>query len=115
MTKEFIPYEEARQLIELGYYTQSVSGYSYPKRILANEILFQQAFRFFRENYKLEGRIERDDDGELYKFRIYYYMSNSKGLVAYGVNKESYEEAELLCLKKLIQLVINEKKSNTLP
>jgi len=60
------------------------------------------AFRWFRENHKLHGEPfsqKRPADNFKYAFRI-----SGRGDIMYdGYN--TYEEAELDCLKKLIELV----------
>ena len=118
MEKEFIPYEQALALKELGFnmdnpfgkfYTKPGSkmfgvdekGRHYPIKNTSKKLytlgenyvlkeenafiapLYQQAFRFLREKYGLE------DDFSMFN---------------------SYEEAELECLKKLIKIV--KEKSN---
>ena len=111
MNKEFIPYEQALELKELGFDIPSVSGYSYadPFELLTNAILYQQAFRWFREKYELrisnyrcsikkEGGIVIGDG-----FRIFKYGKDTISTI----EKETYEEAEIACLKKLIEIVKN--------
>jgi hypothetical protein len=58
------------------------------------------AFRWFREKYKLELLIEKDDIGQ-------YYFS-IKGLCDYCF--ETYEEAEFECIEKLIEIAKERKK-----
>jgi hypothetical protein len=55
MSKEFVTYEQALALKELGFDEPSISGYSYPNsdKLLSQAILYQQAFRFL---YKELGR-----------------------------------------------------------
>jgi hypothetical protein len=93
MNKELIPYEQILELKELGF----------------NGILWQEAFRWFREKYELrisnyrcsikkEGGIVIGDG-----FRIFKYGKDTISTI----EKETYEEAELACLKKLIEIVKN--------
>ena len=69
--------------------------------------LWQQAFRFFREKYMLSG--------EIYIFKNFWNfdiedINNSIQLYTSDITSYStYEEAELECLKKLIEIV---KKQN---
>ena len=101
---EFIPYEQALELKELGYDLKSVSGYSYPDsdKLLTQAILYQQAFRWFREKYGYAGIpnpfgyeiLDRDD-------------INYEWAALYEEVSNNYEEAELACLKKLIEIVKN--------
>lgn len=79
---------------------------------------FQQAFRFFREKYGLFIRPDFDTDyiDELDEFQTTYFFSILKieesliGFKSLGRlnNKKTYEEAELECLNKLIEIVKNE-------
>ena len=132
LEKEFVPYEEALTLKELGFdepcfyqYVRDfdndgelipiVSDSNYP--ILRNNTqvsncsggdcfaapLYQQAFRWFREKYNYYISVFRTHDG-----------SWGVDLWLLGVHKpkatifsETYEEAELACLKKLIKIAKN--------
>jgi hypothetical protein len=120
MKTEFIPYNEALELKELGFDEPCFGRYyykdSYPmlnpnsgetelvfefcQYIKQTEItilapLYQQAFRWFREKYDL-----REQYGVFPHHTIMFnYMFNG------GIE----EEAELECLKKLIEIV-KEKK-----
>lgn len=88
--------------------------------------LFQQAFRFFREKYGLHSIVsfdkfvEEENDVELdYPYFTYYYSINElwdstkdydrfvRGFVNVASSRDimSYEEAELACLDKLIEIV----------
>jgi hypothetical protein len=134
MEKEFIPYEQALALKELGF-DEPCFGYYYTsdKKEVGLEMyidvrnqdvyyvqapLYQQVFRWFREKYELSCSIELTDNS-----RHYYYdftISDSKNR---DYNDEDcfdsckriyddgkfgkYEEAELECLKKLIEIVKN--------
>ena len=106
MEKEFIPYEQALELKELGF-DEPCLAYLKPN-VLTYEItigefnefeyhsapLYQQAFRWFREKYNLHFPIAVSDGFWFFeRWRI-------------GVYK-TYEEAELACLTKLIEIVEN--------
>ena len=62
--------------------------------------LFQQAFRWFREKYKIDHVITRLPKG----YRAFLDIDS-------GVNElwrkhfDTYEEAELACLRKLIEII----------
>ena len=58
--------------------------------------LYQQAFRFFREKYKSNFIIGFGNDGG------YYRIGN-----LFSKWYKTYEEAELECLKKLIEIIKN--------
>jgi hypothetical protein len=119
MTKEFVPYDRALKLKQLGfdepcfgYYLQNKRFISYEERKsmpkqtkdAISAPLFQQAFRWFRENYRLSVLIQDwldDYDGEIVEWtigedRIIYEITN---------RTDTYEEAELACLHKLIEIV----------
>lgn len=113
---EFVPYEQAIQLKELGFDLPSISGYSYPDsdKLMANAILFQQAFRWFREKHNLLSYIslgvseEQDRIGSEYD-EYCYVIEGLNGLgydnYDYEFFFKTYEQAELACLKKLIEIV----------
>jgi hypothetical protein len=64
---------------------------------------FSQAFRWFRENYDLFGVVE----GKGYEHKRYYiYSINGKWHPSQPAI-DTYEEAELACLKKLIEISKN--------
>jgi hypothetical protein len=112
MEKEFLPYDRALKLKQLGfkercltYYENgiaminsvlTVDGWDYNTSFLtyASRPTFQQAFRFFREKY------------DLHYLRPTKY-SETKWWGIGGNTKvcDSYEEAELACLDKLIEIV----------
>lgn len=129
MNKDFIPYEEALALKELGFdedcfrlYNQNDLSIENPltpttsknsdrilyasKRIAAP--LYQQAFRWFREKYDLrsiehyKAAIKTEDKIVIgYKFGIF----KSGEISTIDVIGETYEEAEINCLKKMIEIV----------
>ena len=65
-------------------------------------ILYQQAFRWFREKKQLFGFVEQITK-KTFKFFIKDYREN-KGLVFASYVYESYEDAEVECLKKLFEI-----------
>jgi hypothetical protein len=141
MTKEFLPYELAVKLKQLGfddecmaYYTISLTevehkedgttgpfGWKkgevfFEKRFFKNNSqgidrsnenwlevgapLFQQAFRWFREKYDLHGAVrKRNGNGNIYFEQIFDEDVLQNGPF------DTYEEAELACLDKLIEIV----------
>ena len=124
MKKEFVPYEQALELKELGFdepcfanYNPKFKLYHSEKNYLFNlksTILgnneckaptFSQAFRFFREKYEYDGYFYSNTS---YRFRIVikktFTMENLVDIIV-----DTYEEAELECLKKLIEIVKEDK------
>ena len=102
MNKEFIPYEQALELKELGFDDYNIAWYAVvdekPKMVFLNygshlcAPLYQQAFRWFREKYDLFISIMHYENG--------YSINDLRRF-------NTYEEAELACLKKLIEIVKN--------
>jgi effector-binding domain-containing protein len=119
MEKEFIPYKQALELKELGF-NGPCFGYYYngdylltanstlcqKKSNTLNAILaplYQQAFRWFREKHMLSGAIipttiHYGEDTMEYTYDI-------RGKYTTCVHIGTYEEAELACLKKLIEII----------
>ena len=118
MKTEFIPYEQALALKELGfddtchsYYSQYGNKDIYLKELgLCNRLgigednvlapLYQQAFKWFREKHKLFGQVN------IYTYFIYDMASVDLEMIKrYDTMPDSFEEAELACLRKLIEIV----------
>jgi hypothetical protein len=125
MNKEFIPYELALELKQLGFTEPCFTWYwddmelynngfgygNYNKNPnLISAPTYSQAFRWFRERYKLHGCIDLKSCTLAHWFvRVddiiendYLYHSEDENL-----KFETYEEAELECLKELIRIVKN--------
>ena len=123
MEKEFTPYELALELKELGFDEPCFGYWSNwavqerflltcelgkeiesasinRKNILFKAPTFSQAFRWFREKYGLHSYI----DGAYPWFRFYINSNDNRWE---GFKHLTYEEAELECLKKLIEIVKN--------
>jgi len=125
MNKEFIPFEQAFELYELGFdepcFGWFDTGYLRVGNVESKHIqglgellapLYQQAFRWFRENYGLSGWVNES------------FVGSSQGVISIkseiglkyhtAVTKlfDTYEEAELVCLRKLIEIV---KSNNDTP
>lgn len=118
MYKEFVPYEESLALKELGFdepcfgeyrqwdgsrpwlqLYQDLDGCStdpadYEYTCECKAPTFSQAFRFFREKYNLHYEIE---------YNGHKYLGYVSGMTANIFL--TYEEAELACLRRLIQIV----------
>ena len=118
MNKEFIPYEEALALKELGFDTQEHLGWYNPEKVLHNYVcadamlapLYQQAFRWFREKYNYHYGITYTDPADAQSQETIKYLG---GIIYfphgdfYKIESRdiSYEEVELACLRKLIEIV----------
>ena len=123
MNKEFIPYEQALALKELGFdepcydaYTLKGGGestvpperYNHREDVVAAP-LYQQAFRWFREKYGLYQVVGIDSPPITHYYTITKLMTINEhtglGVQAEQFNIISYEGAELECLLKLIEIV----------
>jgi hypothetical protein len=132
MTREFIPYKQALELKELGFdepclkYWNGIGKYFDQKdwfdwnqsEYSVSVPLYQQAFRWFREKYGLKHDIDDDNVGTkfYYKIRSYTDKFDNYNDIIKPMREErdwskiefySYEETELACLKKLIEIVKN--------
>jgi len=121
MEKEFVKYEQALALKELGFNEPCLSSFDENKnlfKVWENDMvngkticlapLYQQAFRWFREKYDKYGVVNIDLSNNL-KDKIFVYMVEDK--LGYIIDRSeeynTYEEAELACLDKLIAIVKN--------
>jgi len=131
MTQEFLPYERAVKLKQLGfdepcfgYYIELVKPV---EGILTIEKCdknidgclaptFSQAFRWFREKYDIHYSIDRECSQQDHKWGYNWSLYNYTGLFNEFLTSnpyapagewvyETYEEAELACLDKLIEIV----------
>jgi hypothetical protein len=120
MNNEFIPFEQALELKELGFEATPIGGFkqdavfyyekgelyydyrpiysstSYEGQILAP--LYQQVFRWFREKHNLYSFVFVFDQG-------FGYETYKEGVIQTNESFESYDEAQIACLDKLIELV----------
>ena len=125
MEKEFIPYQTALDLKELGFDKPCFASYYHAgkKLDIAEYVkhgeytvlvpLFQQAFRWFREKYGLHSEILLDQTTQpKYCFEIHKYedFGNYEEIkIDEWFLYRTYEEAELACLVGLIEIVKNSK------
>lgn len=123
MNKEFIQYTEALELKELGFdepcfgYYQGGTNNLITEQIIKSQgdgnwclaPLYQQAFRWFREKHKLDSMVQPTYSPK-YQYRMFHIEGKTKVQI-YGdyMGKEfnTYEETELACLIKLIEIVKN--------
>ena len=119
--KEFVPHQPSLDMKELGfdepcvyYVDKNNESYIYNFETHPDEFIewcgvnviptptFSQAFRWFREKYKLFCWIEKFHVDETYIFQI-----PPANFTKIQGHYKTYEEAELACLIKLIELVKN--------
>ena len=146
MKEQFIPYEQALELKELGFDKRCFTTYT-PKH-LGNELsnpfnidldefnelkssftliklpnkafvknsecvncvsapLWQQAFDWFRDKYNLVSEIFHNPEYEWknWKYRFYWTTERLRLSNISDGHYETYEEARLECLKKLIEII----------
>jgi hypothetical protein len=115
--KDFIEYPEALELKQLGFNEPCLGSYYHAGKKLDIPAGFKyinhgeytvlaptysQAFRWFREKHNLKScimfRTSMADNEEYYDWLI-------KGQEVVYRHFKTYEEAELACLKKLIEIV----------
>ena len=136
MIKEFVPYEPSLDMKELGFnepcfgwFRSTLIPSNFTEYFLETEFgmnespsdwvnsnfldkacsapLYQQSFRFFREKYNLDYEITYAGKKGEYKAFVEEYIYGNNGS---SPSIFSYEEAELECLKKLIEIVKDENK-----
>jgi hypothetical protein len=112
MNIEFIPQQQSLEIKELGFDEPCFAyrdggGYLMIKQTphcVISAPTYSQAFRFFREKHNLKScimfRTSMVDNKEYYDWLI-------KGQEVVYRHFNTYEEAELECLKKLIEIVKN--------
>ena len=116
MIQEFIPYQQALELKKLGfdepclgYYTIYSDGevklFTSDKGFRNLEApTFSQAFRFFREKY---GYLVSPFQNENNLFFFEIGKLNTLKTEHYSKDWETYEDAEISCLVKLIEIIKN--------
>ena len=115
MEKEFIHYEQALALKELGF-DEPCFGFYVPLLNDTQELeikliethgkkitlapTFSQAFRWFREKYSICSWVYQVEENRYF----FAQLKNGRYLVTKSSEYNTYEEAELECLKKLIEV-----------
>ena len=117
MEKEFLPYEVALSLKELGFnesclgfydeFSNNKVCYGYSDGI-NKAPTFSQAFRFFRDKKYQAEILWRSDFGD-FCWKIGRFEYNSHFFSKDGF--DTYEEARLECLKELIKIMLNKIKN----
>ena len=118
LEKEFVPYQESLELKKLGFNEPCFGYFILGQLFVTSDTVynsldipvykaptFSQAFRWFRENHNLHSNISswRSNDNLFFyhEFEIYSLTSS----YSEGDEYPTYEEAELACLRKLIEIV----------
>ncbi len=128
---EFLPREECIRLKELGFNYPCFYGFELSDNSgegcippedfnetinKCSEVLYQQAFKWFRENHNLYHETKIEDSVRMSEAKFYWiifgkYLSLEGNpwirclKDSNGTLYKTYEEAELECLRKLIQIV----------
>jgi hypothetical protein len=124
LEKEFVPYEQALALKELGFDEPCFGGYDmetlklwigylndgeqFNREYYYPAPTYSQAFRWFRKKYNLKSWVEEYTKNKyIYEIRPHKITDYKEGeIYVYA----TYEEAEIACLNKLIEIV-KEKKN----
>lgn len=122
--KEFVPYQESLELKELGF-DEPCLAYYIELRNPSEGILtidkcennidgvltptLSQAFRWFRDKHNINNCIIPliDEAGFVYKYQAIVHREESAIERVGGF--DTHEEAELACLRKLIEIVKDKK------
>jgi hypothetical protein len=124
MNKDFIPYEQALALEELGFDEPCFAVYIDKTLIMEDDWLYstnqdtfiessnftaplyQQAFRWFREKHNLEGEVHciRFNSKRLKGYQYAITSRNYQKFEQLG-DYHTYEEAEFACITELIEIV----------
>ncbi len=114
--EDFIPQKEAKKLQEIGFKEQCFGQWRYDNTFSfgfdtsLNQIptpLYQQAFRWFRTKHNLDSSVYR----AFTKATVYCWGVSNRRIGfeyppgAIGARGPSFEEAQLACLQKLIEIV----------
>jgi hypothetical protein len=134
MNKEFISYEQALALKELGFDEPCFGYYNIDPQLKTPAFnmvkpfehewclptpTYSQAFRWFRQKYNIQGYIYsstvRGNSEKTKQFTGYIWNINGIDMPFISTDArdelhDTYEEAEVACLNKLIE-ICKEKKS----
>jgi hypothetical protein len=133
---EFVPYELAVKLKAIGFKERALTYYEDGRPKLHNDITgwdfnssflncvsrptFSQAFKWFREKYEIPSFIQSRYNR--FKGKVdhrYSYGNNEIGFLKHPesvnywehiIDFDTYEEAELACLQKLLEIVESKPK-----
>jgi|688.fasta_scaffold171914_3 hypothetical protein len=127
MNKDFVPYEQALALKELGFDEPCLGKFYYnhleiggnwrnddfkeDPDIFISAPLYQQAFRWFREKHKINSQIAFCEYGIKSENSWKFTFDNPTGRQYWEGEFKTYEEAEHTCLDKLIRIVTGTTES----
>jgi hypothetical protein len=112
--KDFTPHQEAFELKDLGFDEECLGYYNidpyfknpsfrvgtpFDHQWCLPAPTYSQAFRFFREKYELSSWVYNS-----HMDKYFYTILQDGRIVKATESATTYEEAELACLKKLIEI-----------
>lgn len=117
MTQEFVNYNQASALKELGF-NEPCLMYIDDEGDLINDDtaewfgaidvpLKQQVFRWFRDKHNIDSHIEKYLSSED-AIEYFFMISDEKSIDFESINFESHKEAESACINKLIEILKKE-------
>jgi|LakMenEpi03Aug12_release.lakeMendotaPanAssembly.Ray.scaffolds.fasta_scaffold1204202_2 hypothetical protein len=124
MEKEFVPFELALKLKELGFKERCLTYYGGDKPMIYDGLTihgwdhntsflnwtsrptFSQAFRWFRDKYELYSWITMELESTL---TFCWIVTGENKCTEHKAFFKSYEEAELSCLEKLIEIITKQQ------
>lgn len=132
MENEFVPYEQALALKELGFDEPCFKGFynkvdiystvfnpvdfnnKSPDQPMISAPLYQQVFRWFRETHNIEGQVKswKEKGGVIWHYSI-QKVGEPSIFRSIDCAASTYEEAQLKCLQKLIEIVKDGKNTNS--
>jgi hypothetical protein len=116
MNKEFVPYQQSLDMKELGFDEPCLIKDTEQGEECAiyyahdnGKPTYSEAFRWFRDKHDLVHRIDKDGGWWVCAILDLYDEKEQGTIEIYLENcyPNTYEEAELECIKKLIEIVKN--------
>ena len=124
MEKEFVTYEQALALKELGFDEDVLAWYDTENKLLHTGCLWQlfkndddfvlaplkqQVFRWFREKYNMLANVYSNASGFQYEYHdtiggTHRFSSGYNGDCEFSGAFTTYEKAENACIDKLIEI-----------
>ena len=103
MDIEFVPPHLVLELKQIGFDKDCTS----PK--------FRQAFQWFDDEYDLVSAMDSiaDENGLRFNYSIARYGDNWEDVIPSSESYPKYGEAELACLKKLIEIIQNQNDNRS--
>ena len=122
MKNEFAPYDVALAMKELGFDEECLGWFrdklicygekdGYDEEYGLKAPTFSQAFRFFRDKYNQHCFVQYHSKPE-YSIVVYNDLRVEHRSMDELTMFDTYEEAQDACLRKLIEIVKNEKNEN---